>query len=141
MDLLDVNILLALGDSTHPHHQRARNWFLSPEREVWATCPLTENGFIRIAGHSSYKTFPGGSTEARAAMDLLTSNPGHQFWADDLSLRDLNLFPNLPGSKHLTDLYLLALAVSHEGRFATLDERIDPGLVPGGKQACFILPK
>jgi hypothetical protein len=55
MYLLDVNILIALADPNHIHHGRARGWFLSEHREAWATCPLTENGFIRILGHASYR--------------------------------------------------------------------------------------
>ena len=66
--------------------------------------------------------------------------PGHQFWPDDLSLCNTLLFPTLPVSKHLTDVYLLALAVEHRATMATLDQRIDPKLVRGGNQAYFVIP-
>ena len=141
MHLLDVNILIALGDPVHTHHQRARSWFLSPARDAWATCPLTENGFVRIVGQNAYQSFTGATEDARAALNVLTSNPGHQFWPDSLSLRDKVVFPQLSRSKHLTDFYLLALAVSRKGKFATLDPRVDPSLVPGGPQAYFLLPE
>ena len=141
MHLLDVNILIALGDPAHVHHRRVRAWFLSSERQAWATCPLTENGFVRILGHSGYPDFAGGTEEARAALRALTSAPGHQFWPDDVSVTDPGAFPRLSASKHLTDHYLLALAVHRGGKFATLDQRIDASLVAGGPAACFLLPE
>ena len=66
--------------------------------------------------------------------------PGHQFWADTISLRDPGRFPVLPSSKHLTDFYLLALAVEHQGQLATLDQRIDSKMIRGGSKAYFIIP-
>jgi hypothetical protein len=77
--------------------------------------------------------------EVRPLLDALRAAPGHQFWSDDVSLSDPRLFPSLPASKHLTDLYLLGLAVKHGGRFATFDAGIDPTLVPGGPAALFII--
>jgi predicted nucleic acid-binding protein len=117
-----------------------RGWFDSGEREAWATCPLTENGLVRIIGHENYREFPGGTNEARLLLAVLTGAPGHQFWADDLSLADGALFSRLPASNHLTDCYLLALAVKRGGRLATLDERIDADLIPGGPRAYFVIP-
>ncbi len=141
MHLLDVNILIALGDPAHVHHQRTRAWFLSSDRQAWATCPLTENGFVRILGHSGYPGFDGGTEEARAALRALTSASGHQFWPDELSVVDAATFPRVSSSKHLTDHYLLALAVRRGGHLAILDQRIDASLVPGGPAACFLLPE
>jgi toxin-antitoxin system PIN domain toxin len=140
MHLLDINILIALGDQSHVHHRRARAWFLSPRCEAWATCPLTENGFIRILGHPSYPDFGGGTEDARSILRALTDAPGHQFWPDDLTLVDEAAFPRLPASKQLTDLYLLALSARRGGQFATLDQRIDSALVPGGASAYFPIP-
>ena len=66
--------------------------------------------------------------------------PGHQFWPDELSLSDPRFFPKLPASQHLTDLYLLALAVKHGARFATFDSGIAASLVPGGPATIFLIP-
>lgn len=141
MHLLDVNILIALSDPAHIHHQRVRCWFLSGERDAWATCPLTENGFVRILGHMGYSEFAGGTEGARAALCVITGSPGHQFWSDDLSLTDAKVFSTLASAKQLTDQYLLALAVAHDAMFATLDERIDPSFIAGGAEAYFIVPE
>ena len=140
MHLLDINILLALSDSCHVHHQRARSWFLSPARQAWATCPITENGFVRILGQAAYPGFHGDTEEARLVLKSLVLYPGHQFWSDDLSLLDTKAIPELSGSKHLTDLYLLALAIKRKAFFATLDQRIDPQLIPEGPEAYVVLP-
>ncbi len=140
MHLLDINVLIALCDSEHIHHQRSQDWFLSLQRDAWSTCPITENGFIRIVGQSAYMNFDGGTEDARAVLRVLIDTPGHQFWADDLSLADENTFPTLSASKYLTDQYLLALSIHHGAQLATLDERIDPMLVGGGTKGYFLVP-
>ena len=141
MHLLDVNVLIALGDADHPHHQRAAKFFLGSRDEGWATCPLTENGFLRIIGNPNYPKGPGSPEQARTLLNHLCSHPGHQFWPDALSLIDSKAFPKLPASAHLSDFYLLALAIHHKGKLATLDRRIDPTLLPGGKVAYFVIPE
>lgn len=140
MNLLDVNVLIALCDPNHVHHERGRSWFLSADCEGWATCPITENGLVRILGQPSYPDFDGGPEDARRVLETLTYAAGHQFWPDAVSLRDANAFPGLPGSRHLTDLYLLGLAVHYRGRFATFDARIDPNLMSGGPGAFLLIP-
>jgi uncharacterized protein len=140
MHLLDVNVLIALGDPAHVHHRRAHQWFHQHSSASWATCPLTQNGFLRILSAPSY---PGQIGEISVVSNLLRqicALPGHQFWADDVSLLDLTQFPQLPVSKHLTDLYLLGLAVQHQGKLVTLDRRIDPTVIPGGRKAYLLIP-
>ena len=89
------------------------------EREAvtggWATCPTTENAFLRILSHPSYRRSLGNPMEARRVLSRLMAAPGHQFWPEDLTLTDDRLQPKLPASKHLTDHFLLALAMKHGG--------------------------
>jgi len=139
--LLDVNVLIALADSNHPHRAGALRFFETRATvDGWATCPLTENAFIRILGGPSYPFGPGSPGEARRLLESVCAAPGHQFWPDDLSLSDARVFPTLPPSPHLTDIYLLALAVQHGGCLATFDRRIDPSLVRGGSAALQLIP-
>ncbi|MBK1860012.1 hypothetical protein [Cerasicoccus arenae] len=94
MFLLDVNILIAVLAPQHEHHDKAAGWFLANQRQGWATCPLTENGFIRIFGHSKY---PDGPDDTEIAWQLLSSlclQPGHQFWSDGISLLDQKKISN-----------------------------------------------
>ena len=138
--LLDVNVLVALGDSNHPHRTTALQFFEKcATREGWATCPLTENAFIRIFGSASYPYGPGTTSEARRVLNTFCSAPGHQFWPDDLSFANTRTFPNLPVSQQLTDLYLLALAVKRGSKLATFDQRIDPAHLPGGAAALHLI--
>ena len=139
--LLDASVLIPLGDAGHEQEAAALRFF---ENEAvpggWATCPLTENAFLRILSQPSYPRTLGSPGEARRILNRLLAAPGHQFWADDVSLMDARIFPTLPASKHLTDLYLLGLAVKHGGRFATFDQNIDASLIPGGPQAFYLIP-
>jgi toxin-antitoxin system PIN domain toxin len=138
--LLDINVLIALVDSAHVHHLAAKCFFKGVRLDGWATCPLTENGFLRILGRPGASHGPDSPTSARVILGSLLATPGHVFWPDDLSLADRQLFPHLPSAQDLTDLYLLGLAVKHGGRLATFDRRLDATLVPGGPAAYHVIP-
>ena len=143
MVLLDVNALIALADPDHEHHQRVRTWFKAIARQGWATCPLTENGFVRVLSNPIYPNAPGSPEVVRSLLVRLCLYPGHQFWPDSVSLRELGKIPNLNDvkSKQLTDLYLLALAVERKGQLATLDERVQANRIPDGGKAYWIIPE
>lgn len=140
ISLLDTNVLIALVDSDLPHNQAATAFLKEAMRDGWATGALTENGFLRILGDPRYQRGPDSPQEARKLVAAYLAARGHQFWPDDVSLAETAPIPNLPASKGLTDLYLLALAVKHGGRLATFDHHIDAALVPGGPAAYLILP-
>ena len=140
MHLLDANLLIALGDSQHVHHRRAQSWFHSQARRAWATCPLTENAFLRILGSPGYPGRIGDPASLRTLLQRICAVPGHRFWADDVSLRDLAPFPTLPRSKYLTDVYLLALAVKHQAQLASLDRRIEPHLLARDRKSYLVIP-
>jgi toxin-antitoxin system PIN domain toxin len=139
--LFDANVLIALGDSGHAHEAKALSFFQNEAvRTGWATCPLTENAFVRILSQPGYPCSLGSLLESRRVLSRLFAAPGHHFWPDDLSLTNLQAFPALPYSKHLTDLYLFALAVKHGGRLVTFDTGIDASLIPGGPAAYHPIP-
>ena len=136
MFLLDINVLIALADPDHEHHGKAEAFFLANHKFGWATCPITENGFVRIISHPNYAKGPGTTEAARDVLRQLCAQDGHRFWPDDVSLRAL---ANLPSSKHLTDHYLLSLAMHRQGKLVTLDRHINAKLVPGGADAYIVL--
>jgi toxin-antitoxin system PIN domain toxin len=120
--LLDVNVLIALLDADHSLHSRATDWFARHARGGWASCPITQNGCVRIMSQPGYPN----ALPVRAVVERLaeaTASGYHEFWPDDISLLDDNLVDagRIHGPRPLTDLYLLALAVRHRGRFATFD--------------------
>ena len=139
--LLDVNVLISLIDPGHVGHDAAHRWFEAEGRQDWATCPLTENGVIRIVGHPKYPNTPGSPAEAAALVARLRGLPGHAFWPDDISLAGADRVDSArirtPGQ--VTDNYLLALAVAHGGRLATFDRRLSPVAVRGGKAALHMI--
>lgn len=139
--LLDVNVLIALCDPAHTHAEPARKFFKNHLATTgWATCPIVENGFLRIFGARNYPGGPGSAQTARHILAGVVESPGHQFWPDDFSLMNEKRFPQLPPSKDLTDVYLLALAVANQSRFATFDAGLDASLIVGGPAAYQIIP-
>jgi len=132
--LLDVNVLLALMDSDHIHHQPALAWWRSDRGYGWASCPLTQNAFVRI---SCQKGYPGRQTAAQAIeqLRLQLAEPSHAFWSDDISIADDGVFERgrILGPNQITDTYLLALAVKNGGRLVTFDRAIPISAVRGAE--------
>jgi toxin-antitoxin system PIN domain toxin len=124
--LLDLNILLALFWPAHEHHGAALGWFESRRQEPWATCPLTQLGFIRIVTNPSFSSEALSIEHATLLLEANTSLPEHRLWTDDLSVFDaLEECPRaLQGHRQVTDAYLLALANRHRGTLATFDRGI-----------------
>lgn len=126
MFLLDVNVLIALCDESHEFCYYAREWFVKHRASGWATCPLTENGMIRIMSHSAYGSGTTTPDIARSLLRILTQDPQHVFIPDDISICDVIHFSDLKTitSKIVTDLYLIRLARHHRMRLATFDGRM-----------------
>ncbi|MFV1858571.1 MAG: TA system VapC family ribonuclease toxin [Anaerolineales bacterium] len=138
--LLDVNVLLALGDPMHVHHEAAHTWFADRGAQAWATCPLTENGFVRIASHPSYPNRPGDVSAALGLLDRLCQAEGHRFWTQDISIRGILRSDIVISHSHVTDVYLLGLAIHMKGVLATLDQRLPADRVEGGAAALELIP-
>jgi uncharacterized protein len=132
--LLDVNVLIALHDEAHLHHQPARAWMASQGGAPWATCPLTQNGCLRILCQPSYPN-PFTFREAQAMLTDSCEHETHRFLPDDISLLDATRVhhAHIHGHRQLTDLYLLALAVKHGGRLVSFDARIPLSAVHGAQ--------
>lgn len=133
--LLDVNLLLALSDPMHIHHESAHRWFVEKGQQAWATCPLTENGFIRIASHPNYPNRPGDVTAVIAIFRRLCETRGHRFWSDEISILQMLEPDVIVTHAQLTDVYLLGLAVHKRGKLATLDQRMPVDAVRSGRKA------
>lgn len=131
--LLDVNLLIALFDETHVHHEAAHDWFSDNRHRGWATCPFTEHGFIRIVSQSLPGRPAVGRPGALAAhLRALCSASDHVFWGASISLRDPEIFDlSAAPSRHLTDLYLAGLAHTTGGVLATFDRAIPVKAIVG----------
>ena len=133
--LLDVNVLIALLDENHTHHATASDWFADHIEHGWASCPLTQNGCVRIISQPRY---PNALGVAEAVMRLqeAVATPWHQFLPDDVSLLDDDVVNRLQllGTRQLTDVYLLALAAAHGARLVTLDKSVSLVAVRGASE-------
>ncbi len=135
--LLDVNILVALFNPAHIHHELAHDWFADHRGDGWATCPVTENGFVRVLSGpaSGVPTLRSGDLIDR--LQRFCASGHHVFWPDAVSLLDSALFnPRLvSGHRQVTDIYLLGLAKKMKGTLATFDRSIPLGAVVGATRA------
>jgi uncharacterized protein len=131
--LLDVNVLVALFDAAHLHHEAAHAWFGRSRSRQWATCPLTENGLVRVLSNPSYRGSSTTIDDAAARLHKFCSESRHVFWPDSTTIRDRGLFRwnHVQGHRQIPDVYLLALAVANEGLLATFDSGISLATVQG----------
>ena len=134
VSLLDVNVLVALFFPDHVHHDLAHDWFADHRHEGWATCPLTENGLIRVACQQPSDDVLVRPAHVIAHLERFRRDKLHRTWTDSVSLTDIALFAPqfISGHRQLTDVYLLGLAKKMGGRLATFDRTIPVKAVRGG---------
>jgi hypothetical protein len=134
---LDVNVLLALFDPGHVHHELAHDWFEDHRRAGWASCPITENGFVRLVTSPTFANPPHRAADIVPRLTALRRSGHHQFWGETVSLTDERVFnvAEVRGHKQLTDVYLLGLARSKGGALTTFDRSIHLGAVKGATKA------
>ncbi len=133
--LLDVNVLIALFDPNHLHHDSAHAWFNSVGPRGWASCPLTQNGFVRVLSNPAYAGRRTTVADAAARLRRFMEASHHQFWSDHLSILDPTrvVADQLAGHREITDAYLLALAVDRHGALATFDAHVRLSAVVGAE--------
>ena len=124
--LLDVNVLVALFDPDHVHHELAHDWFADHRQHGWATCPITENGLVRVLSNPAYAGSTLRPASVASALARFRASGDHAFWPATLSLTDERVFDLSVASGHtkLTDVYLLGLATTMSGCLATFDRTI-----------------
>ena len=132
--LLDVNVLIALLDPDHTLHEAAMAWFAKHGRGGWASCPVTQNGCLRVMSNPAYPNALPVESVIRRLGDACRSGV-HLFWPDDVSLLEPRTLDaaRILTSRQVTDLYLLALAVAHGGRFVSFDRSISIAAVCGAR--------
>ena len=135
--LLDVNVLIALFHPQHIHHDVAHDWFADEHGSGWATCPLTENGFLRVLGNPARRDAFVPIPVLSGHLKKFCASRGHEFWPETISLREERLFDLslARGHRQITDIYLLGLAVKRAGRFVTFDQGVPLGAVRGATRA------
>jgi hypothetical protein len=124
--LLDVNALIALFWDQHPFHRSCASWFATAQKSGWATCAITQAGFVRVLCNPSFTATPPSVHAAITLLKTATESAGsYHFWIDDLPLDTIgNRWKPPLGHKQVTDAYLLTLAIHHKGALVTFDQRI-----------------
>lgn len=139
--LLDVSVLVPLFDAGHQHHELAHDWFEDQRRRGWATCPITENGFVRLVTSPGFVNPPHRALDIVPKLAALRQSGGHEFWPATVSLTDGRIFNHalIRGHKQLTDVYLLGLAKVNGGALATFDRSVHLGAVIGATRRQLIV--
>jgi toxin-antitoxin system PIN domain toxin len=139
-----VNVLLAIADTEHIFHRSIREWLNAHPGEEWATCPMTENGFVRVSSQPSYR---GGTKAPAESIEMLRGMKSarvmrHTFWPDEISLTDASAvnIARLAGHRQIADVYLAALAFRKQGRLVTFDARIPWHAVVGATAELIEIP-
>lgn len=138
--LLDINVLLALLDGQHVDHRRAHAWLDAEIESGWASCPVTENGFVRVLTQPKYPN-PVSPSSAIELLAEACDTSHHAFWPCDVSLLDPDVIDRnrIHGPRQVTDAYLLALALAHDGRFVTFDRSLSASAVVGAAEGRLVV--
>jgi uncharacterized protein len=129
--LLDVNVLVALLWPPHEAHARAQRWFAHNAHQGWATCAMTETGFVRIVSNPAFSQRAVSPRDALQVLSGSLNHPAHRFWTEDIGITEAlaHFGRRVLGHQQITDAYLLGLAIHKKGRLATLDAGL-PSLLP-----------
>jgi len=131
--LPDVNVLVALVWPNHVHHERVHEWLGKHRNQPWATCPLTQSGFVRVSSNRQVTPAAKSPREALALLEMMVAHPRHRFLTDDVSIADRRWIgaEKLITYRQVTDAHLLALALKNRAQLLTLDRTI-VSLIPEG---------
>jgi hypothetical protein len=120
--LLDTNVLLALAWPNHQHHADAHKWFGAQSRHGWATCAVTQLGFIRLSANPGYTPAPVPPQEAASLLERFLQHKSHRFWPSPPAARS-TIYSHAFGHQQINDAYLVELARRQNGRLVTFDTR------------------
>ena len=139
--LLDLNVLIALAWPSHIHHFQAHQWFATAQDSGWATCPITQSGFIRLSSNPKIIPEAVAPSEALQLLAQITLLPKHLFWPDAIALADAVIFKdsNIIGYRQITDAYLLSLAIHNKGCLVSFDQGIANLVAPSYRDNLKIL--
>ena len=124
---LDINVLMALGWANHPHHQAAHAWFQTHSSDGWATCLLTQSGFLRLSLNAQVVGIPMTGPEVVTLIQGMTSHPQHTYFESLPNLTDTDFEPlarRLQGYRQVSDAILLAIAKHNSAKLVTFDRAI-----------------
>jgi toxin-antitoxin system PIN domain toxin len=115
--LLDVNLLIALAWPNHVHHEIAHRWFKEHRSEGWATCPVTQSGFVRVSSNPRVMSAARSPAEAVALLRRIVALPNHEFWTDEVAMASLDpaFVARFSTHSQVTDAHLVTVALQRRG--------------------------
>jgi toxin-antitoxin system PIN domain toxin len=124
--LLDINVLLGIAWEDQQAHSTVFPWFQETGRHSYATCGISQSGFVRISASARFRSNPVSIKEALKVLSTFAEMPGHAFWPLEIGIRDATapFVDKLFGPLQLTDAYLLGLAIANGGTLVTRDRAI-----------------
>lgn len=122
-ELLDVNVLLALAWPNHQHHGAAHRWFEREGKKSWATCAVTELGFVRLSSNTAFTSDAVSPREAAELLRQLCAHPSHHFWESPPASKP-EIYKSAMGHRQVMDAWLVEVARHNRGRLATLDRNL-----------------
>ena len=125
--LLDVNALMALGWPNHQNHRAVVTRLDRRPAPEWATCALTQLGFVRLSSNPAVVGVRRTPAQVVAVLASLVADRRHRYLPSLPALPDVaSHFDHLLGHQQVTDAYLLAVAAANEAILLTLDRRLAP---------------
>jgi len=140
--LLDVNALIALLWEDHQFHDTMAAWFARHARAGWATCAITQSGFVRVMSQSAVAK-PGRSVaELAEVLANNLSHPAHQRLALDFDVTDVMACctGGVVGHRQVTDAYLLTAAIRAGMKLLTFDTDVGMLLASDTERKAHLLP-
>ena len=140
--LLDVNVLVALAWPNHVHHDATHTWFSEQRMSGWATCPVTEAGFIRISCNPAAVGQTVTPSDAVGLLQSLRQQESHSFWPLEISMAELpvDVLARIQGYRQVTDAMLLATAIRRHGQLATLDSGMTRLAADSRRDSVYVVP-
>jgi toxin-antitoxin system PIN domain toxin len=139
--LLDVNVLIALAWDDHVHHALAHAWFGQSSNAGFATCNVTQSGFVRVSLNPKTVNCQLGISEIFAQLESFTKHPNHKFWEDGALQTESPIWQKVTGHNQVTDTNLVLIAHRHGGKLVTLDGAIQNRLQKDGRAWVEVIPK
>lgn len=123
--LLDTNALLALAWPNHQFHGVVVRRLDRPPVSRWATCLLTELGFIRLSLNPAIVDVRKSPGEVLDVLRRLSADEHHTYVdvLPPIAKVDATI-RGLLGHQQVTDAYLVAVAEANDATLLTLDRRL-----------------
>jgi uncharacterized protein len=121
--LLDVNVLIALGWPNHPFHAQATRFMNG--RHQWATCAITQLGFLRISLNPTVVGVKVSMADALGVLHGMVRDKRHCYLDSPVAPNQAaSAFTHVLGHSQVTDAFLIYLASANKATFLTLDARL-----------------